>query len=134
MLYEDLNKLIRSVPRQNKLFPLGDFSARVGTDLTTWKGVIGKNDVGKCNSNGLLLLRTCAAHDFLIKSTVLWQPHRNRTSWMYPGYRHCHLIDFLITRRKDRHDVRVTKVMSQRLLDRSQIACMQTHHLYSIRW
>ena len=54
--YEELESLITSVPRQEKLIILGDFNARVGTDHQTWDGIIGKHGIGKCNSNGLLLL------------------------------------------------------------------------------
>ena len=40
--YEDLDKLIRYVPRQEKLFLLGDINARVGTDHMTWEGELEK--------------------------------------------------------------------------------------------
>jgi hypothetical protein len=64
--YEELDALIAAVPQSEKLFILGDFNARVGTDYQTWEGVIGRHGVGKCNSNGLLLLQTCTAHDLVI--------------------------------------------------------------------
>jgi len=109
--YEDLDTLLKSIPSQDKLFVLGDFNARVGTDFQTWEGIIGMNGVGKCNSNGLLLLKTCAEHSLLITNTVYRLPHRNRTSWMHPRSKHWHLIDHVITRRRDRRDVLVTKSM-----------------------
>ena len=109
--YEDLDNLLKAVPRQDKLFVLGDFNARVGTDFQTWEGIIGRNGVGKCNSNGLLLLKTCAEHSLLITNTVFRLPHRNRTSWMHPRSKHWHLIDYVITRRRDRQDVLLTKSM-----------------------
>tara|TARA_B110001454_G_scaffold15635_1_gene14033 strand:+ start:278 stop:3463 length:3186 start_codon:yes stop_codon:yes gene_type:complete len=109
--YEDLDTLLKSIPSQDKLFVLGDFNARVGTDFQTWEGIIGMNGVGKCNSNGLLLLKTCAEHSLLITNTVYRLPHRNRTSWMHPRSKHWHLIDYVITRRRDRRDVLVTKSM-----------------------
>jgi len=109
--YEDLNDVITSVPSTDKLIILGDFNARVGTDSVTWDGVIGRHGIGKCNSNGLLLLQTCAEHGLLITNTVFCLPTRNRTSWMHPRSKHWHLLDYVITRRRDRQDVRVTKAM-----------------------
>ena len=95
----------------DKLILLGDFNARVGTDHQTWEGVIGTDGVGKCNSNGLLLLRKCTEHELLITSTVFCLPTRNKTSWMHPRSKHFHLIDYVRVGRKDRQDVRVTKTM-----------------------
>ena len=58
--YEDLNAIITTVPSTDKLIILGDFNVRVGSDSTTWEGVIRQYGVGNCNSNGLLLPQTCA--------------------------------------------------------------------------
>ena len=68
----------------------------VGTDHHTWEGVIGSKGISKCNSNGLLLLRTCTEHDLLITNTVFRLPNRNKTSWMHP---------------RSKQYVRVTKTM-----------------------
>ena len=82
--YEDLVDTISSVPNTDKLIILGDFNARVGQDHTTWPGILGKQGLGKCNSNGHLLLETCAAHELLITNTVFRLPNRNKTIWMHP--------------------------------------------------
>ena len=109
--YEELDALISTVPQSDKLILLGDFNARVGKDHQVWEGVIGHHGVGKCNSNGLLLLRTCATHGLSITNTMFRLPTRNKTSWMHPRSKHWHLIDYVIVRAKDRQDVRVTKAM-----------------------
>ena len=106
--YDDLNSVISATPRTDKLILLGNFNARVGLDHQTWEGVIGTEGIGKCNSNGLLLLKKCAEHELLITNTVFRLPTHNKTSWMHPPSKHWHLIDYVIVRRKDRQDVRVT--------------------------
>ena len=109
--YDDLDSVISVAPRTDKLILLGDFNARMGTDHQTWEGVIGTEEVGKCNSNGFLLLRKCKEHELLITNTVFRLPTRRKTSWMHPRSKHWHLIDYVIVRRKGRHAVRVTKTM-----------------------
>jgi len=99
------------MPRTDKLTILGDFNARVGRDHKSWEGVLGKHFIGKCNSNGLLLLEICAVYDPLITNTVFRLPTRNKTSWMHPRSQHWHLLDYAIIRQRDRRDVRVTKTM-----------------------
>ncbi|VDL89424.1 unnamed protein product [Schistocephalus solidus] len=55
--YEDLHALLATVPKEDKLIVLGDFSTRVGTDHAAWQGMLGPHGLGSCNDNGLLLLR-----------------------------------------------------------------------------
>ena len=100
--YSDFRATISAVPQADKLIILGDFNARVGTDWQTWEGILGRHGTGKCNSNGQLLLETCAANSLLITNTVFQLPVRNRTSWMHPRSRHWHLIDYVIVRQRDR--------------------------------
>jgi hypothetical protein len=109
--YEELESIITSVPQTDKLVLLGDFNARVGMDHKTWKGVIGQQGIGNSNSNGLLLLRTCASHNLVITNTLFGLPTRKKTSWMHPRSKHWHLLDYIITRQRDRRDVRITKAM-----------------------
>ena len=109
--YADLEAVLASVPKSDKIIMLGDFNARVGSDHQAWEGVIGQHGIGKCNSNGHLLLRLCAANDLLITNTVFRLPNRNKTTWMHPRSKHWHMIDYVIVRKRDRQDIRVTKAM-----------------------
>jgi len=109
--YKDLENIIEGAPEKNKLFVLEDFNARVGTDYKTWESHW-KEWGWKCNSNGPLLLKTCASQDLLITNTVYHLPNRNKTSWMHPRSKHWHLIDYINVGRRDRQDVIVTKAMS----------------------
>ena len=122
--YADLDAVISTVPASDKLIILGDFNTRVGGDSSSWEGVLGKHGTGKCNSNGLLLLQTCAKHDLLITHTVFRLPTRNKTSWMHPRSKHWHRQEEGQARCKD-HQGHVRC----RMLDRPPSPCVQAQHL-----
>ena len=83
--------------------------ARVSADLQTLEGFLGSEDVDKCCSNGLLLLRRCAEHIMLINNTVTCFPNRNKTPWMHPRSKHRHVINYAIVSRTDGQNATVTK-------------------------
>nr|VZI35811.1 unnamed protein product [Spirometra erinaceieuropaei] len=66
---EDLHPLLATVPKADKLIVLGDFNARVGTDHTAWRGVLGPHGLRGSKDNGLLLLRICAEHCLILTNT-----------------------------------------------------------------
>jgi hypothetical protein len=109
--YEDLDRVILSVPAYDKLLLLGDFNARVGREVQHWSPAIGHHGVGKENSNGTLLLSTCMRHNLVITNTLYQQADKYKTTWMHPRSRHWHLIDYVITRLGDRADVNITRAM-----------------------
>lgn len=63
-----LNQLITSILYSDKLFLLGDFNARVGTDYVAWHKVRGQNGMGKENTNGSLLLTLCTKKQLVINT------------------------------------------------------------------
>ncbi|BHF80543.1 hypothetical protein SprV_0702367100 [Sparganum proliferum] len=110
--YEDLHALLATVPKADKLIVLGDFNARVGTDHTAWRGVLGPHGICGSKDNGLLLLRTCAEHHFILTNTFFCLPEREKTTWRHPRSRQWHLLDYGLVRRRDQRDVLVTKAIA----------------------
>ncbi|KAL8600919.1 hypothetical protein ACOMHN_045056 [Nucella lapillus] len=84
-----LHSLIATVPKPDNLIIFADFIANVGCDSISWERVIGKHGHGNGNSNGLLILRTCARHGLFITNIVFCLPTRSKTSWMHPRSKHC---------------------------------------------
>nr|VZI11562.1 unnamed protein product [Spirometra erinaceieuropaei] len=82
--YEDLHALLATVSKADKLIVLGDFNARVGTDHTAWRGVLGPHGLRGSNDNGLLLLRTCAEHRLTLTNTFFCLPEREKATWRHP--------------------------------------------------
>ena len=109
--YDSLNAIIKKVPSSHKLLLMGDFNARVGVDYSSWEKVLGKHGVGRENSNGTLLLSLCAQNELIITNTIFQQADRFKTTWMHPGTKRWHLIDYVITRQRDVNDVNHTRVM-----------------------
>ncbi|BHF72699.1 hypothetical protein SprV_0401576800 [Sparganum proliferum] len=110
--YEDLHALLATVSKADKLVVLGDFNARVGTDHTAWRGVLGPHGLRGLNDNGLLLLRTCAEHRLILTNTFFCLPEREKATWRHPRSCQWHLLDYVLVRRRDQRDVLVTKAIA----------------------
>nr|VZI48736.1 unnamed protein product [Spirometra erinaceieuropaei] len=110
--YEDLHALLATVSKVDKMIVLGDFNARVGTDHTAWRGVLGPHGLRGSNVNGLLLLRTCAEHRLTLTNTFFCLPEREEATWRHPRSRQWHLLDYVLVRRRDQRDVLVTKAIA----------------------
>nr|VZI26919.1 unnamed protein product [Spirometra erinaceieuropaei] len=110
--YEDMYALLATVSKADKLIVLGDFNARVGTDHTTWRGVLGPHGLRGSNDNGLLLLRACAEHRLTLTNTFFCLPVREKATWRHPRSRQWHLLDYVLVRRRDQRDVLVTKAIA----------------------
>ena len=109
--YDQLNKTLDMIPQSDKVLLLGDFNARVGTDSEGWEGVLGKHGVIGVNSNGNALLSLCSQRELVITNTMFQQPKHFKTTWMHPGTKKWHLIDYAITKQRDAKDVLHTKAM-----------------------
>ncbi|KAK2147877.1 hypothetical protein NP493_3356g00001 [Ridgeia piscesae] len=84
-----------------------------GQDNDKWPLVVGKRGIGKCNSNGELLLALCSAFELIVTNTMFKQKDERKTTWMHPRSGHWHMNDFIITRRrrKAQHQTRNGKVV-----------------------
>lgn len=109
--YNQLRRTLRDIPRTDKLILMGDFNARVGRDYEKWPTVMGRHGIGNCNTNGELLLALCSEFELLLTNTVFKQREEHKTTWMHPRSKHWHLIDYIITRQRDRMDIHSTRAM-----------------------
>ena len=109
--YDCFNSIIRSVPFRQRLLLLCDFNAHVGRDIVAWPNVLGHHSVGRENSNGTLLLETCAKHELVITNTIFQMPKKYKTTWQHSRSKHWHVLDYINTRQRDISEVYVTRAM-----------------------
>lgn len=50
--YSHLRETIKRVPAGVRLILIGDFNVRIGSDSENWKGALGSQGIGECNTNG----------------------------------------------------------------------------------
>ena len=108
----ELNNLeLNGTCHTNKLLLIGDFNARIGRNNDKWPLVIGKHGIGKCISNGELLLTLCSEFELIVTNTMFKQKDERKTIWTHPRSGHWHMIDFIITRCRDKMDIHSTRAM-----------------------
>ena len=108
--YQALMSLITSIPKDEGILLLGDFNACVGCNHETWSP-LGPYGIGKVNDNGLLLLQLCTELDLVITNTFSHQKKEHKATWFHPRSKHGHMIDFIITRRRDLKNFCKVRVM-----------------------
>ena len=84
---------------------------RIGRENDKWSSALSKYGIGKCNSNGGILLALCTKFDLIVTNAMFQQEDAHNTTWTHPRSRHGHMIDFIITRCRDKMDICSTRTM-----------------------
>jgi len=109
--FEQLQDCLDSVPRDDTLLILGDFNAHVGVfdDNETWTGVLGKHGIGVRNSAGEDLLQFCGINQLSVMNSFFEK--RYYGTWIHPGTRISHMIDFVLMKTSQRISCMDVQVM-----------------------
>ena len=76
-----LASVLSGIPRTDKLLLIGDFEAMIGRENDKWPLVMGKHEIGKCNSNGELLLAVCSEFELIVTNTIFKQKDERKIIW-----------------------------------------------------
>jgi hypothetical protein len=99
--WEELDALVSSVPISKKLFIGGDLNGHVGSTRIGFDGVHGGFRYESRNQEGDDILNFVLIYDLIVANTLF----RKRVSHLvtFSNGQHCSQIDFILTRREDRH-------------------------------
>ena len=84
--YEDLQDLLELTPKNDVLFIIGDWNAKVGSQETP--GVTGKFGLGRQNEAGQRLIEFCQENALDIANTLFQQHKRRLYTWTSPDGQH----------------------------------------------
>ena len=105
--YEDLQDLLELTPKKDVLFTMGDWKAKVSSQVTP--GVTDKFSLGVQNEAGQRLIQFCQDNPLVIANT-LFQQHKTRLyTWISPDGQHQNQIDYILCSQRWRSSIQSAK-------------------------
>jgi hypothetical protein len=101
--------LVSSVPISEKCFIGGDLNGHVGSTRVGFEGVHGGFGYGSRNQEGEGILNFDIAYDLIVANTLFRKTVSHLVT--FSSGQHCSQIDFILTRREDRHTLLDCKVI-----------------------
>ena len=92
--YEDLQDLVELTPKNDVLFIIGDWNAKVGSQETS--GVAGKFGLEIQNEGGQRLIEFCQENALVITNTLFQQHKKRLYTWTSPDGQHRNQIDYIL--------------------------------------
>ena len=88
--YEDLQDLLELTPKKDVLFIIGDWNAKVGSQVT------GKFCLGIQNEAGQGLIEFCQENTLVTANTLVQQHKRRLNIWTSPDGQHKNQTDYIL--------------------------------------
>ena len=92
--YEDLQDLLELTPKNDVLFIIEDWNAKVGGQEIT--GITGKFGLGVWNEAGQRLTEFCQENALVIENTLLQQHKRQLYTWTSTDSQYRYQIDYVL--------------------------------------
>ncbi|KAJ8365093.1 hypothetical protein SKAU_G00139240 [Synaphobranchus kaupii] len=110
--YNQLQQILQARKGKDIIVLMGDMNAKVGTNNSGYKLVMGKQGIGSMNENGEIFADVCADYNLVIGGTLF--PHKpiHKAAWISPDHTTENQIDHICINRKFRRsllDVRVKR-------------------------
>ena len=105
--YEDLQDILELATKNDVLFIIGDWNAKVGSQETP--GVTGKFGLGVQNEAGQRLIEFCQEIALVIANTLFQQHKRRLYTWTSPDGQHQNQVDYVLCTQRWRSSIQSTK-------------------------
>ena len=134
-LYEDLQGLLELTPKQDVLFIIGDWNAKVGSQET--RGVTCKFVLEIQNEAGQRLIEFSQENTLIIANTLFQQHKRRLYTWTSPEGQHRNQIDYILaakdgealySQQKQDWELTVAQIMNSLLQIQTEIEESRENH------
>ena len=105
--YEDLQDLLELTPKEDVLFILGDWNAKVGSQEIP--GVTGKFGLGTWKGAGQWLTESCQENALVIANPLFQQHKRRLYTWTSPDVQHRNQTDYILCSQRWRSSIQSAK-------------------------
>ncbi len=111
VFYSKLQETIDRVPKGDMIVLMGDFNARVGKqEHLSAPQTVGPYPVDVKNDNGIRLVEFCLTNNIVISNTFFQHKLIHQTSWMHPGNKQWHMLDYTLINKKFRSSIEDVRV------------------------
>ena len=100
---EDLQDLLELTPKKHVIFIIGDWNAKVGSQVIP--GVTGKFALGVETDAGQKLIEFCQENTLIIANTLFQQHKRRLYTWTSPDGQHQNQIDYILCSQRWRSSI-----------------------------
>ena len=107
--YEDLQDLVKLTSKKLLLFIIGDWSAKVGSQVIP--GVTGKFGLRVHNEAGQRLTEFCQENALVITNTFFQQHKRRLYTWTSPDGQYQNQMDYILCSQKWRNSIQSAKII-----------------------
>ena len=105
--YEDRQDLLELTPKNDVLFIIEDWDAKVGSQEIS--GVTGKFGLGVQNEAGQRLIEFCQENALVIANTLHQRHERRLNTWISPDGQHQNQIDYILCSQRWRSSIQSAK-------------------------
>ena len=106
-VYENLQDLLEITSKDDVLFIIGDWNAKVGSQQTP--GVTGKFGLGVWNEAGQRLIEFCQENALVIANNLFQQHKRRLYKWTSPDCQNQNQIDYILCSQRWKNLYRVSE-------------------------
>jgi hypothetical protein len=98
--YNSLEDTLSKIHKKDIIIITGDWNAKVGSDNTNWKHVMGRYGYGDRNERGERLLDFATTYQLYVCNTKFQQKPQRKWTWASPDGMHKNMIDLILIQQR----------------------------------